>query len=37
MKRAPGFWIALLGVFLGVHVVLAAQLTTTVLSVEGMT
>ena len=37
MKRAPGYWIAPLVVLLGVHVVLAAQLTTTVLSVEGMT
>jgi len=38
MKRAPGYWIAPLVVLLGVPVVLlAAQLTTTVLSVEGMT
>ncbi len=37
MKRAPGVRIALLGLFLGAHVALAAQLTTIVLSVEGMT
>jgi len=37
MKRASRVWIALLGLLFGVHVALSAQLTTTVLTVEGMT
>jgi len=37
MKRAQGFWIGLLVLLLVVQVALAAQLSTIVLSVEGMT
>jgi hypothetical protein len=37
MKRGRAFWIALLVLLLGAHVVLAAQSSTIVLSVEGMT
>ena len=37
MIRGHGFWIALLVLLLGAHVALAAQSSTIVLSVEGMT
>ncbi len=37
MKRGHGFWVALLVLVLGAHLALAAQLSTIVLSIEGMT
>jgi hypothetical protein len=37
MKRGLGFWIAILVLLLGPHVALAAQVSTIVLSIEGMT
>jgi hypothetical protein len=37
MKRGYGFWIGLFVLLLGAHVALAAQSSTIVLSVEGMT
>ena len=37
MKRGLGFWIAMLILPLGAHVALAAQLSTIVLSIQGMT
>ena len=37
MKRGHGFWVAMLGLLLGAQVALAAQSSTIVLLVEGMT